>query len=292
MKTLFVITILLTVLLNVPLAAVAQEGPDAIIIPHGTHFENDLACTDCHVDVEESRSALVSLRPDMDVCGDCHEIDDDDSCTMCHTNPDEAGDYQRAVFGAENFAHAAHLAAGMACATCHGDPTGKPQTTMVKSDCRACHETANDYADCFMCHAADKELVPASHATRWSQTHGAWAREDQNACYLCHTETTCQECHSGDNVRPRSHTLNWAFGHAATARGNEMECYVCHTEPDYCSSCHAAARVYPRSHSQVGWVRQPDGGQHAIDGVFELEDCIACHSEGRDAPTCARCHGG
>jgi len=286
MKTLLVIITLL-----VAASASAQDAPDTIIIPHGTHFENDVSCTDCHAAVEESRSALDSLRPDMDTCADCHEIDDDETCIMCHSNPDEAGDYPRTIFGAENFSHAAHLNAGMECAACHGDPEGEPLKVMGKPDCRACHETAEEYADCSMCHAAGTNLTPASHATRWESAHGAWAREDQGACFLCHTETTCQECHSGDNVRPRSHTLNWAFDHAGKARGNEMECYVCHTEPQYCGSCHAAANVYPRSHSRVGWVRPADGGQHAVDGAFEMEDCMACHSEGTAAPTCARCHG-
>ncbi len=76
------------------------------------------------------------------------------ACAMCHTNVDEAGDYPTAAFGAELFAHAAHAGAGIACAACHGDPAAAAPALPGKPDCRACHETADAYADCRVCHAA------------------------------------------------------------------------------------------------------------------------------------------
>ncbi len=209
----------------------------------------------CHEGVADSRSAADTFRPDMDVCANCHDVEDDGTCNMCHTNVDEAGDYPVRAFGAAKFAHAPHVAAGLACGTCHGDPEGAARPIPGKPECRVCHATAADYADCRLCHADDNDLRPATHVTGWDVRHGADARLDQAACALCHTQSTCQECHAGDNVRPRTHPLNFAFDHAARARGNELECAVCHTEPEFCTACHAANRVLPASHSQVGWVR-------------------------------------
>jgi hypothetical protein len=284
-------TLLLTAIVLMATGAAAQL-PDSIVMPHRTHFENDVECTMCHEGVDASRAAAESFRPAMDVCAACHDTEDGDACVMCHTNVEEAGDYPVPAFAAGKFAHAAHVAAGIGCAACHGEPAAADPRIPGKPDCRSCHETADEYADCRVCHAESMELKPSSHDGGWDVRHGAVARDDQALCAGCHTQTTCQECHAGDNVRPRSHSLNFAFEHASKARGQELECAVCHTEPEFCSSCHAAQQVLPRSHSSVGWVRLPDGGQHAVDGAFEIEGCIACHSEGPGAPTCAACHGG
>jgi len=286
-------TILILPALAFAVAAVAlAELPDRIIMPHRTHFENGVECAMCHEGATESTRADDSLRPSMDVCANCHDVDDDTGCATCHTNVDMAGDYAPREFAAPKFPHAPHVEDGVGCAACHGDPAVAEPVIPGKPDCRACHETADDYADCLMCHEQVQQLRPLTHGALWDRNHGAWARDDEPTCALCHTQTTCQECHAGDNVRPRSHPLNFAFEHAAEARGNELECATCHQEADFCASCHRAQKVLPRSHSRVGWVRESDGGQHAIDGVFEIESCIACHSDGPNAPTCAACHGG
>jgi len=271
---------------------VMAADADRIIFPHDTHFDEEVECDTCHEGIAGSTSALESFRPEMDVCADCHDVDDDDECSMCHTNADEAGEYNRPDFGAARFAHAAHLAQDLDCAACHGQPTDAAPMIPGKPDCRACHETADNYVDCRMCHAADQQLRPVSHGPDWQSGHGLCAREDQGQCYQCHTEISCQECHAGDNVRPRSHSLNYAYNHAISARGNELQCATCHQESTYCSNCHIAERVLPQDHSQGGWVSLSGGGRHATEGLFNLESCIACHDTGAAEPSCARCHGG
>ncbi len=271
---------------------VRAEEPDRIIFPHDLHFEEELDCDACHDGAATSTMATDYLLPDMDACSDCHDVDDEDECAMCHTNADEAGEYDRPVYGANLFAHAAHLVGELDCASCHGKPTAAQPTVPGKPDCRVCHETAEEYADCRLCHAAAQNLLPVNHTTTWSNSHGLCARENPDQCWQCHTETSCQDCHAGDNVRPRSHRLNYAFDHALDARGNQMQCATCHLEPTYCSNCHIAERVLPQDHSQVGWVRNNGGGYHATEGLFNLESCIACHDTGAEEPTCARCHGG
>jgi hypothetical protein len=281
----------ITAIILLAAAPARAQLPDTIVMPHDVHFANEVECAMCHEGVEDAEAG-ASLRPSMDVCSACHDVEDGDTCVMCHTNVDEAGDYARRAFGADLFVHAPHVAAGLACASCHGDPAGDERPIPAKPDCRACHATADDYGDCRLCHSGGFELRPAGHHRGWATHHGAEARLDQAACALCHTEAGCQECHAGDNVRPRSHPLNFEWEHAAKARGNELDCAVCHTEPEFCTSCHAARQVLPRDHSRVDWVDPDDGGRHAVEGAFAIESCIACHGEGPAAPTCAACHGG
>ena len=273
-----------------------SRAADQIIFPHATHFAEDIDCLSCHEGIAASQGTGERYLPEMEFCADCHDVDDEANCRMCHTNSDDAGDRAPRAYGASIFSHSAHVGQGMGCADCHGDPASISEDEMprvpAKADCRICHTTADDYADCGMCHTDPARPVPVMHGGDWSTGHGLPAQSDPARCYQCHTESGCQECHSGDNVRPRSHGLNFGFGHAMAARGNEMECAICHTEPEYCSSCHVAERVMPRSHSSAGWANTSDGGRHALDAPFEMENCIACHSAGGDSPSCAACHGG
>ncbi|MDO9693807.1 MAG: hypothetical protein Q7W56_03695 [Candidatus Latescibacteria bacterium] len=272
-------------------ATVAAADPDRILIPHVPHHDASIECTTCHAAATDSRRAGDSLRPGMDVCADCHDVVAENGCAKCHTNVEAAGTTPYDEYPAQKFSHAAHTAQGMACTSCHGSPLSTPRLP-TKPDCRVCHATAENYGDCRLCHADGMELRPDSHDALWTGRHGAQARQNEALCATCHTQGTCQQCHTGDNLRPRVHPLDFAFGHAVRARGREQECTTCHGEPEFCSSCHVAQNVLPESHSRAGWVRLPDGGRHAVDGVFDLESCIACHDDGRSAPTCAACHGG
>lgn len=271
-------------------AALADE-PDTIIFSHGLHGGAEIECSTCHEGLVESVEPGDTFYPDMDVCGDCHDVDDDENCEMCHTNLDNAGEYQRRAQGSAIFVHGPHLKRKPGCTVCHGQPDLEKPAFPGKPECRKCHETAENYSDCSLCHVPEFNLKPPSHEPTWINFHGSHARDNQAACALCHTETTCQECHAGDNVRPRSHDLNYAYNHSLDARGNSLECATCHQDPEYCSGCHAAEHILPSDHSQAGWLNPSGGGRHATEGLFDMESCIACHSAGPNEPTCAQCHG-
>ena len=149
--------------LAVPPTAEAAEVADTIIIPHSLHFEAEVECATCHEGVAESSGTGDTIFPEMDVCGDCHDIDDDENCAMCHTNLDNAGEYHRGTFGASRFSHALHADGGLDCSTCHGDPASAQPVLPGKPDCRHCHETADNYADCGLCHSSDFSLRPTDH---------------------------------------------------------------------------------------------------------------------------------
>jgi hypothetical protein len=268
-------------------AASAESG---IKFPHGVHVESGLECDLCHEAATTSQRGSDLLLPQKPACADCHDVEDTATCGTCHRNADEPSGYGTRVAVAQNFPHELHLKQNMDCATCHlGESKAEP-TLPDKASCRACHATASQQSDCRLCHAAGEELVPASHGAQFLQQHAIEASWNQARCALCHTQTDCQECHGGDNVRPRSHPLNYAFDHALDARSKEMTCYACH-QSEYCSSCHRAQRIRPSNHSQADWVSFSGGGRHAEEGRFDMESCTACHDAGSTAPTCTPCHG-
>jgi hypothetical protein len=275
------------------LASAALGAPDRIIAPHPVHNQNGVECVVCHARAVVSTDVGDRLRPDMETCGACHDVASDAGCATCHANVDEAGQFaSRPAYAAQKFSHAAHLGKGMICVACHGDPTTAEPTMPGMADCRGCHATSDGPDDCATCHDGKMKLRPASHDALWTTRHGGEARARSETCAGCHTQAACQQCHAGDNVRPRVHPLGFAFSHAVAAREHELDCATCHGEPEFCRSCHAARRVLPRTHSRAGWVRLPDGGQHALDGALEIESCAACHDGSRAAPACLACHGG
>lgn len=275
------------------LAHAAAAQPDRLKAMHAIHGQNEVDCSTCHAGVETSQAGTDNLLPTMEACGTCHDVADTEKCGQCHTNVEAPAAAVRRVSVAQRFPHQTHVDAGVACADCHGDATHGEPTAPQKAMCRTCHETASDYGDCQVCHAAGEEMTPVSHVPGWVSMHGASARLDQATCETCHTQKDCQDCHAGDNVRPRTHGLNFAFDHALEARSSELECASCHEDRNFCTSCHASERVLPQNHSASDWVLGValGGGRHAVEGRFDLESCVACHDGGVSAPVCANCHG-
>ncbi|MDP6776882.1 MAG: cytochrome c3 family protein, partial [Candidatus Latescibacteria bacterium] len=87
---------------------------------HKLHLGEDVEaeCTMCHP-AEESASASDRLLPTMEICGECHDVEDDDGCATCHLDLDIVGEIDvpsREIV----FSHQSHLGYdGTACTTCH-----------------------------------------------------------------------------------------------------------------------------------------------------------------------------
>jgi len=289
MRRFFLLAIPLVVLAILAGGRVEGSGRDRIRSAHPTHHENGIECSVCHGLAESSRSGADNLLPSKGTCADCHDVEESSACGACHTNPDAPEAAARFVEIAQFFTHEAHVARGMTCEACHGDPSEEPRLP-EKTLCRSCHATAAGFADCAVCHSPSETLLPFTHVKSWLWFHGADARVEGASCGGCHTEGGCQECHAGDNVRPRSHGLGFAFGHALEARGRETACASCHEEAAFCVSCHIAERVLPDNHSRADWVLSK-GGRHAEEALFDIESCVACHGEAGGSPICADCHG-
>ncbi|MCA9726715.1 MAG: hypothetical protein KC729_03465 [Candidatus Eisenbacteria bacterium] len=255
---------------------------------HGIHAEQELDCATCHPGVAESMHGTDELRPTMDACADCHDIEDATNCKTCHQSA-EPGGYPERAARVQLFPHATHLESGLVCSDCHGDDWSPVMPTM--ETCRECHATASGLTDCGNCHAQGEALIPETHTPGWLAFHPVEAGWNDDACSVCHTQNDCQQCHAGDNVRPRSHPIDFAFNHSVEAKASETECATCHLEADFCSSCHVAEHVLPQNHSRADWLSGRTGGRHAEEARFDLESCVACHDQGADEPVCAECHG-
>jgi hypothetical protein len=266
------------------------EKPDRIRAAHPVHAAQGVTCEKCHP-AGTSQAGTDNLLPEMDTCGECHDLADETKCGQCHANPTAPAAAPRVTTIVQKFSHAKHVAQGTDCAACHGATAKDEPQLPEKAICRRCHETASGRADCAFCHAESEPRRPATHTEQWLALHATEARVAENRCLVCHTQTDCQECHAGDNVRPRVHALDFAYNHALEARGSETTCSACHEDAQFCQACHLANFVMPENHSRGDWVAGQLGGRHAEEAGFDLESCVACHDDGKASPVCARCHG-
>ncbi len=270
-----------------PTVTRAEANSGDIRFPHDVHAEAEVDCRTCHEAAWTSTGGTDPLLPAMDDCSQCHDVDED--CGLCHRAVEEPSGYAPRDAKADRFPHARHLEQGMSCGRCHG-PASAPEAHPAMADCRSCHATAPGLQDCGVCHTQGAALVPESHERGWRWFHGVEAGLDAQSCASCHTQTDCQDCHTGDDVRPRVHRLNFDFDHSVEARAQEVECSTCHEQATFCAACHASRGVRPLDHDQSGWVGS-DGGRHAIEAAYGMEGCVACHDAGEADPVCADCHG-
>jgi Cytochrome c7 and related cytochrome c len=263
-----------------------------LYFPHSTHVEdNGIDCDACHETALTSAVTADDLRPTMDTCGECHDVEADDECSLCHRgggDPESYVDTDRAV---DFFGHRDHLGRGLECSQCHEDLGARAVRPATMEDCRSCHATQSALNDCVVCHSEGATFSPDSHGPGWESWHGVEARAGNADCESCHAQSDCQQCHTGDNVSPRVHPTGFEYRHALDAQISAIECESCHNDRAFCSSCHASQRVLPENHSFGDWANfSGDGGQHAVEARFDLESCLACHEDG-SKPICARCHG-
>ncbi len=264
-----------------------------LTFPHSIHVEdNGIECEVCHEGVAASRNASEDLRPGMDLCGDCHDVETEDQCSLCHLGPGDPQSYAAQRSKVEVFDHQTHLGRGLDCASCHEARGAEAVRRAAMGDCRSCHATQASLEDCDLCHTADPtSLAPRSHGPGWTHWHGLESRASSAECESCHTQSDCQQCHSGDNIRPRVHPTGFEYRHALDAQISSLDCESCHVDREFCSSCHADRGVLPENHSFGDWAMATgDGGRHSLEAQMDLESCLLCHEDG-GRPVCARCHG-
>lgn len=235
---------------------------------HNLHVvDMEMVCSDCHSGITEDKS----VHPDHDVCSSCHDVEDD--CGYCHVDPDNPESYVvEQVF--ENFAHSKH---GAECSSCHGklsDLVAEPTRPMLP-DCQMCHE--------------HKSVKPQSHLIPlWTRQHGEEAEFVAGDCAVCHTQSSCDECHQGENIFETPHPESWIHDHAVEA-GWKANCLACHESNEQCLACHRVQVPVPHpfgaKHANVN-----DGGTHKDDVKAFPETCVTCHDLGGEDPTCAKCH--
>jgi hypothetical protein len=282
---------------------------------HRYHIEEEsLKCADCHEAARSAQSA-DDLNPGEEACLDCH-----DPGTVQMEWPVAEREYF--------FSHRQHGAAlDLECADCHGavarmEAPG-PGALPAMDQCMTCHNGLAAPRDCASCHATDRALLlPASHQPGWKEGHGQVARLADNSCLPCHAVSDCQECHEGallhevaalrqtpfaselegsrGTILQRVHGLNYRFWHALEARAKGSDCLTCHEldAGDFCADCHNPAQdqgLRPLWHGGPDWGALAGGvgtggGRHAELARRDLENCVSCHDQAGEDPSCLLCH--
>ncbi len=273
-----------------------------LIFSHQLHMvEAELECSTCHESALNSVSGKDNLFPDMETCGDCHEIEEDENCGMCHSDVDDPREVPRIEIYMQKFSHKKHLESGFDCQNCHAPVAQKKSvgtyilTNMIS--CIDCHDEKAAPRECSVCHLPEESLIPVSHNLDFMHNHSDLATNEDPSilndkkCSTCHSINFCQECHAGDNLERTTHALNYQFTHSLDAQAKGFECSTCHTDRLFCIECHRDNQIMPHNHSP-GWVNQipDDGGRHKLEAEIDLESCMACHEQNAEQ-ICQPCHG-
>ncbi len=251
-----------------------RPAADPLRFPHGIHvIENEMDCAECHGDVM-TLAPGARATPGHDVCGMCHDVEEQGECGTCHLDPENPAAVPP-VTAPASFAHELHD--GLTCDRCHGMFTAesvKPALPAVP-DCRLCH--------------GEKDVQPSDHdLVAWRGDHGLEAAFGTEECAVCHTQASCDECHQGVNLYGSPHPVSWAFNHGIEAAWGG-DCLACHETRETCTSCHRATLPVPHAFGPA-WANAETGGDHSEEAAAFPEACITCHDLGGADPTCARCH--
>lgn len=256
---------------------------DFIIFPHTLHVvDEEIECETCHEDIETATSLSERYLPSMDICSDCHDIDEEDGCGVCHANEDDPLGYEDSQpTSGMTFSHVFHINAySNDCLNCHDyfaeENSKNPPTTWKEADCRTCH-TSNK---------------PKNHYVGWLPIHGMEMLSFGNEnCSTCHSESYCNQCHVNQQVEPRVHLNDYLLNHGFDARAGLTDCGTCHDIISDCYSCHNQNDAMPMDHNLPNWAGKflSNGGEHGAAALDAPMTCKSCHIPENEA-TCMRCH--
>ena len=244
----------------------------------------DVACANCHepdVPHREAPSACVSCHLDDDV----HRGARGESCADCHNE----SDWDDVLF--DHSTTAFPLTGGHAissCDTCHLSPV----LANVGKTCVACHSSDDVHngqngTDCASCHVTEN-WSSATFDHFVVSGFRLFGGHDNLTCTACHSaadhsdlsNSSCQSCHSGDDVH------EGRFG---------TDCASCHTEsrwtPKRFDHSIATEFTLPQGHEDLSCSACHTG--QLTDPI--PQDCGTCHEnddphEGQLGASCESCH--
>jgi len=187
--------------------------------------QNDL-CLKCHQGKVEAGRWKPTVHAELEmVCVACHEVHKPveqehllkqpalETCNACHGGM------------AEQVEAKTHhpIPEGFECSTCHNFHGTENERLLV----------APQQDLCALCH--DPVPKPEDHArAEWRLKHLPEAKEQQDQCLMCHSQTTfCHQCH----VVKVPHPEGFVTDHGPTAKEHRPACLNCHAE-EYCTLCH------------------------------------------------------
>ncbi len=301
-----------------------EENRSALIkFSHAYHkTEVGAECANCHTGIEKSTSSSDNNLGKMDACYVCHDKKATD-CQYCHA---EAAEPYSAFENPKReliFSHKQHVGdQQMKCETCHAgaETAAANHARLLPSmeNCMTCHNGVKAGNDCRTCHTDLRFIRPADHKTDFLRVHKQTiaVKGDAN-CKMCHSEESCQDCHSGARLEKfskkdistpnsgalggtsgtilnRVHTADFLFVHRFDAKSKTSDCKTCHETESFCARCHnESAKVKRPAWHDVGGFQTPKGtggGMHAQLAKKDMENCISCHDVSDKDPTCLRCH--
>jgi hypothetical protein len=228
---------------------------------HQAHAVRNIACGQCHANIETLEKATREDLPRMPTCLNCHR-------------EGEAGGDAKA-----------------SCDTCHF--TGADGKRGARPGGRIRTEFATGTL------LPPRWLRNAAHDSGFLARHKMVAGDDSQFCANCHKEEFCTDCHDG-RIRPRNiHPNDYLSMHAVESKQATQKCNSCHREQSFCLSCHqrlGVAMSGPASVRENGRFHPPKSvfsdlprrpGHHAQEAARNLNACVSCHIE-RD---CVACHG-
>jgi len=276
--------LLVTLLLMAIAPTIRAETPD-LLFSHDIHAEA-AECTDCHDQVATSINGRDDLLPTMETCAQCHDVDDENGCTQCHRNGDEPILMERIDDYLPRFTHKNHVDQLISCLTCH---TGVNNSTGISEShlppmslCISCHDTPATFAGCALCHEPDRDLQPLDHKTGWMNAHSC-SQLDQ--CSMCHTASSCEDCHMGSEGVILYHSSEFAQTHGMDFRMKTTECTLCHQDYSSCRTCHETNAIAPVSHLLPFYT----ANGHGLDAISDPDYCRVCHDT-ESSGLCATCH--
>ncbi len=288
---------------------------------HKFHASNDVTCTECHTSVETSTLSSDNNLAKMEACYECHDKKSTE-CSMCHVEPREpyssfANPKRELMFNHQK--HVKEL--NIACETCHADITKKDyanvRTLPAMETCSGCHNGVKASDDCQLCHTDIRFIRPANHESGFLRTHKQLVAVSSDAnCLMCHSQTSCQECHDGGHITKTDkgnefessragsilstgsgqiiqniHALDYLVTHRFDFKAKSRECQSCHEPETFCVECHSGSGKVSRPawHDVAGFTAA-GGGMHAVLAKKDMESCVACHASAQRDVTCVRCH--
>jgi len=212
----------------------AWKNP-GLIFNHPVHLKRGFECKACHLEFAHQAGGKIVIPP-MDVCYECHSLRHSDNgmvaseeCSYCHP-PD---------FNLKPGNHTAEFEASK----------HKERATKDLKYCLTCHKRKEF---CAPCHTAKNAKTEPHKSKGWEQTHGRQEPGQLQACYICHDDPFCMECHK----TPMPHPVLFVGSHAKY-KEQKQDCYICHKDRSECQNCH-----------------------HKFENNLLLqENCDGCHAE-------------
>ncbi len=260
--------------------------------PHKTHLDRNIACAQCHGQIDKLELATRDQLPRMAGCFTCHAMsgaaqgDAKGDCMGCHLS--EPNGVMQTTFSTGQLTPPQWL---------HGSAhtpdwieRHKGVAAANSKMCGSCHAEAF----CSDCH--DGKVRPRDvHPNDFISMHAQAARQDNPRCVNCHqTQSFCGDCHRRVGVARDAPTANrlsgrrfhpppsvWTLAprgpqhHAFEAQRNLNACVACHSERD-CATCHATKGL----RGGGGISPHPPGFETrcALPMSRNSRPCLVCHA--------------